>query len=114
MEDIAVYKYDKGLEIELSGSLNLHNMDLLSNEFRITLEKNPEMKIFGINCINLKSIDSSGFGMLISLARQSEKNGIDFYICELNTHVTALFDMAHLDKFFRIVGLNEFRRIAQS
>jgi anti-anti-sigma factor len=77
------------------------------------LSNYPSIKIVGINCTSMESIDSSGFGMLISLSRQSEKNGISFYICELNRHVSALFDISHLDHFFHIIPIKDFRQIVQ-
>ena len=102
------------MEIEVKGSLNIHNIDTLLNEFKEMIAENPELKILGVNCQFLDSIDSSGFGMLISMSRQSEKSGITFYICELNRHVSALFDISHLDKFFKIISIEDFRRIVQS
>lgn len=113
MDKIIIHKYTKGLEIEVKGNLNIHNIDTLLNEFKDIIAENSELKVLGVNCQFLESIDSSGFGMLISLSRQSEKNGITFYICELNRHVSALFDISHLDKFFQIISIDEFRRIVQ-
>lgn len=114
MDKITINKYKNGIEIEVKGNLNIHNIDTLMNEFKDMIAENPDLKILGVNCELLESIDSSGFGMLISLARQSEKNGITFYICELNRHVSALFDISHLDKFFKIVSINNFMKIVQS
>ncbi len=108
-----IHNYKDGAEIEIIGNLNIHNIDTLLNDFKVMLEKNPELKILGINCEHLESIDSSGFGMLISLSRQSEKSGITFYVCELSKHVSALFDISHLDKFFHIISINDFRQIVQ-
>ena len=114
MDKIIIHKYKKGIEIAVQGSLNIHNIDSLLNAFKDLITENPDLKILGVNCQSLDSIDSSGFGMLISMSRQSEKNGVTFYICELNTHVSALFDISHLDKFFSIISIEDFRRIVQS
>jgi len=113
LDKITINNYTDGTEIEISGKLNIHNIDTLLNDFNLMLETNPDLKILGINCEFLESIDSSGFGMLISLSKQSEKNGITFYICELNKHVSALFDISHLDKFFNITTIQDFRKIVQ-
>jgi anti-anti-sigma factor len=113
LDKITINKYNNGTEIEVKGNLNIHNIDTLLNEFKDMIAENPDLKNLGVNCEFLESIDSSGFGMLISLSRQSEKNGINFYICELNRHVSALFDISHLDKFFQIVSIKEFRKIVQ-
>lgn len=113
MDKITIHNYTDAAEIEINGNLNIHNIDTLLNDFHAMLEEKKDLKILGINCEALDSIDSSGFGMLISLSRQAEKNGITFYICELNKHVSALFDISHLDKFFHIVPLQDFRKIVQ-
>jgi anti-anti-sigma factor len=113
LDKFTIHKYTKGLEIEVQGSLNIHNIDTLLNDFKEIIAENPELKILGVNCQSLDSIDSSGFGMLISMSKQSDKSGITFYICELNRHVSALFDISHLDKFFNIISIEDFRRIVQ-
>ena len=113
MDKIIIHKYKKGLEIEVQGSLNIHNIDSLLNKFKDLIAENTDLKILGVNCQSLESIDSSGFGMLISMSKQSEKSGLTFYICELNRHVSALFDISHLDKFFKIIPVDDFRRIVQ-
>lgn len=114
MDKITIHSYKNGKEIVISGNLNIHNIDTLQNDFSELIEKNPDIRLVGVNCEALESIDSSGFGMLISLSRQCEKNKITFYVCELNTHVSALFDISHLDKFFRIISIEEFRKAAQN
>ena len=113
MDKITIHQHANGTEIEIIGNLNIHNIDTLLNDFKVMLEQKPEIKTLGINCGSLESIDSSGFGMLISLSRQAEKSGITFYICELNKHVSALFDISHLDKFFHILSIQDFREIVQ-
>jgi len=113
LDNITIHNYKDGAEIEITGNLNIHNIDTLLNDFKAMLDKNPDLKVLGINCQALDSIDSSGFGMLISLSRQSEKSGITFYICELNKHVSALFDISHLDNFFHIISIQDFRQIVQ-
>ncbi len=114
MDKISIHNYKDGAEIEITGNLNIHNIDTLLNDFKNMLEKNPSLKILGINCGSLESIDSSGFGMLISISRQAEKSGITFYVCELSRHVSALFDISHLDKFFQIISIQDFRKIVQN
>lgn len=113
MDKITIHRFKDGAEIEIIGNLNIHNIDNLLNDFKALLEENPDYKIVGINCESMESIDSSGFGMLISLSRHAEKAGITFYICELNKHVSALFDISHLDKFFHIINIQDFRKIVQ-
>lgn len=114
MNKITIVKYKDAAEIQIAGTLNINNIDNVLNDYNSMHDSFPELKILGVNCELMEGIDSSGFGMLISLSRQSEKNGVAFYVCELNKNVSALFDISHLDKFFNIIPLEDFRKIVRN
>ncbi|MFA5519098.1 MAG: STAS domain-containing protein [Spirochaetota bacterium] len=107
MNKIIIKENSKIVEIEIKGDLNIHNIDSVLNDYKHLLTKNPV--IIGINCENLKSVDSSGLGALISMAKLAEKDNIDFYVCELNKKVSTLFDISNLNRYFQIISLNEFK-----
>jgi anti-sigma B factor antagonist len=112
MNKIIVKENNNIIEITIKGDLNIHNIDPMLNDYKHLLTKNP--LIIGINCENLDSVDSSGLGALISMAKLAEKDNIDFYICELNKKVSTLFDISNLNKYFQVISLNEFRRICET
>jgi anti-anti-sigma factor len=110
MNRIIIKENNSIIEVIINGDLNIHNIDPMLNDYRLLMTKNP--KIIGINCTDLSSVDSSGLGALISMARLAEKDNIDFYICELNKKVSTLFDISNLNKYFQIITMDEFKRIS--
>ncbi len=110
MNRIIIKENNRIIEVIVKGDLNIHNIDPMLNDYKRLITNNPE--IIGINCTDLSSVDSSGLGALISMAKIAEKDNIDFYICELNKKVSTLFDISNLNKYFQIITLDEFRRIS--
>ncbi len=110
MNRIIIKENDSIIEVIIKGDLNIHNIDPMLNDYRHLMTRNPE--IIGVNCTDLSSVDSSGLGALISMAKLAEKDNIDFYICELNKKVSTLFDISNLNKYFKIISMAEFRRIS--
>ncbi len=113
MDKITIQHYTDSVEIIIKGNLNIHNTDKLLNEFRIITTDGTPYRLFGINCENLDSIDSSGLGALISMAKQAEGMNAEFYVCDINKRVSTLFDISHLNKYFQIIPSAEFKRIVQ-
>lgn len=113
LDKITIQHYTDSVEIIIKGDLNIHNTDKLLNEFKALMTDGTEYKIFGINCANLDSIDSSGLGALISMAKRAEEINAEFYVCDINKKVLTLFDISHLNKYFQIIPLTEFRKIVQ-
>lgn len=110
MNRITLKENNSIIEIIIKGDLNIHNIDPMLNDYRKLITNNPKM--VGVNCEDLSSVDSSGLGALISMARIAEKDNIQFYICELNKKVSTLFDISNLNKYFQIISLSEFRKIS--
>lgn len=113
MEKITILKENGLTEIIINGNLNIHNIDILEVRFRDIITESGTTKTIAVNCQNLDSIDSSGLGMLISLSKKAEKNDITFYLCGLNQRVSTLFDISNLDRYFKILTMDEFRQIAR-
>ena len=108
-----IVKENRGIiEITIKGDLNIHNIDSMLNDYKHLLTKDPV--IIGINCENLGSIDSSGLGALIGMAKLAEKDNIDFYICELSKKVSTLFDISNLNKYFQVIPLIEFKTMCET
>ncbi len=112
MEKITLNKGKNFTEIIINGNLNIHSIDQFNVSFRDIISSGTETKTIVINCGKINSIDSSGLGMLISFSKQAEKNGIAFYLYELNKRASTLFDISNLDKYFRIISKDEFIDIA--
>lgn len=110
MEKITIRKDNGYTEIIINGNLNIHSIDLLEAQFRDVISGNNTARAIAVNCEKLESIDSSGLGMLISLSKQADKNGIQFYLCGLSRRVSTLFDISNLDRYFNIMSMDEFRK----
>jgi len=113
LDKITIQHYEDSVEITIKGNLNIHNTDKLLNEFKALTTDGTAYRIFGINCEGLDSIDSSGLGALISMAKHAEGMNAEFYVCDINKRVSTLFDISHLNKYFQIIPAAEFRRIVQ-
>lgn len=113
MDKIIIQHYEDSVEIIIKGNLNIHTTDKLLNEFRVLAADGTPYRIFGVNCENLDSIDSSGLGALISMAKQAEGMNAEFYVFDINKRVSTLFDISHLNRYFQIIPAEEFRRIVQ-
>ena len=113
MDKITIQHYDDSVEITIKGNLNINTTDKLLSEFKVLATDGTPYRIFGINCENLDSIDSSGLGALISMAKQAEVMNAEFYVCDINKRVSTLFDISHLNRYFQIISTAEFRRIVQ-
>ena len=113
MDKITVHHYSDAVEIIIKGNLNIHNTDRLLNEFSMLTSDGTACKLFGINCENLESIDSSGLGALISMAKQAETMKAEFFVCDISKKISTLFDISHLNRYFQVIPLDEFRKIVQ-
>jgi len=113
LDKITIQHYTDSVEIIIKGNLNIHNTDKLLNEFKVLMTDGTKYRIFGINCESLDSIDSSGLGALISMAKHAEEINAEFYVCDINKRVSTLFDISHLNKYFQIIPSTEFRKIVQ-
>jgi anti-sigma B factor antagonist len=61
-------------------------------------------------CSKLEFIDSSGIGSLILLMNTSRNMNIDLILYDMQDAITRVFKTAFLDKFFRILPLEEIRK----
>lgn len=112
MNKIIIKENNKIVEITIKGDLNIHNIDPMLTDYKHLLTKDPV--IIGVNCENLESVDSSGLGALISMAKLAEKDNIDFYVCEINKKVSTLFDISNLNKYFQIISFAEFKTMCET
>jgi anti-sigma B factor antagonist len=67
------------------------------------------MKVILLCCTKLEFIDSSGIGSLILLMNTSRNMNIDLVVYDLQDSITRVFKTAFLDKFFRVLALEDVR-----
>jgi anti-sigma B factor antagonist len=67
------------------------------------------MKTILICCSKLEFIDSSGIGSLILLMNTSRNLNIELVVYDMQDAITRVFKTAFLDKFFRMLTLEDAR-----
>lgn len=88
-------------EVKLNGEIDIYNAPELKELLLDLIEKKQGSII--IDCKNLKYIDSTGLGALISvLKRVKEYNG-NIEIVNLKPYINKIFTITGLDKVF-IIG----------
>ena len=68
------------------------------------------MKAILLCCTKLEFIDSSGIGSLILLMNTSRNLNIDLIVYDMQDAITKVFKTAFLDKFFRMLTLEDVRK----
>ncbi len=86
--------------------------DSLKEEINKVLVNNNTGLI--INLENIEYVDSSGFGMFLSIMKTAKNNGGEIKICNVKESVMDLFKLLHLHNVFEIYnsveeGVNSFK-----
>jgi anti-sigma B factor antagonist len=68
------------------------------------------MKAILLCCSKLEFIDSSGIGSLILLMNTARNLNIDLVLYDMQDAIMKVFKTAFLDKFFRILPLDDVRK----
>lgn len=103
MSDIAAFTTkDFTLQININGEIDNFNVNSLENIIREQLEKSCATNII-LDLKNIKFIDSSFIGMLISLNKYIKSYESRFSIINVSNHVNRILEIAAIDKIIKIV-----------
>lgn len=91
---------DNFWNISLSGEIDIYNAPELKSSLLGLLEQN--MGSIRMDCQDLKYIDSTGLGVLISALRHVKDNNGDIVIKNLKPYIYKIFTITGLDKVFTI------------
>jgi len=91
---------DKSWNISLSGEIDIYNAPELKSNLLGLLEQNKGD--IRIDCVDLKYIDSTGLGVLISALRHVKDYDGDIIIRNLKPYIQKIFAITGLDKVFTI------------
>ncbi len=87
--------------LSLTGEIDIYNApDLKASLISLIEEKKGNMVI---DCSQLKYIDSTGLGVLISALRRVKDYDGGITICHLKPYIQKIFALTGLDKIFTIV-----------
>lgn len=88
------------VSVFLSGqALDASNVQRFRNETSSLFENE---KYFVLVLRDLKFVDSSGIGALLSCLRKAHSNGGDVKLAELPANVLSLFELVRMDRLFEV------------
>ena len=87
-------------EVQFYGEVDIYNADSLKSELNSLLEEKKADII--IDCTNLKYIDSTGLGVLISALKKVREAEKQIRITNLKPYIAKIFTLTGLDKIFFI------------
>lgn len=90
----------QGWEVNLYGEVDIYNADSLKTELQSLIAEKPADIV--IDCTNLKYIDSTGLGVLVSALKTVKEQGKSISITNLKQHIAKIFTLTGLDKIFVI------------
>ncbi len=104
MEIKTVEPSDKTVILEMTGRLNIEEVNFFESEYDkfITWKRYIALDMGGINYI-----DSSGIGALIKAMNMAKNINAELLLLELKPTVMNVFKLAYLDKFFTIIDRKE-------
>ncbi len=96
-------KFDEGTgkwNVQLYGEVDIYNADSLKSEVHSLIDEKAADIV--LDCTNLKYIDSTGLGVLVSTLKKVKQAGKSIQIINLKPYINKIFTLTGLDKIFVI------------
>lgn len=87
-------------EVNLYGEVDIYNADGLKSQLNSLIDEKKADII--LDCTNLKYIDSTGLGVLVSALKKVKEAGKQISIINLKPYIAKIFTLTGLDKVFVI------------
>ena len=71
-----------------------------------TVLKKPD--VIGVDCGNLRFIDSSAIGTLVKFYNISLSHNIEMYLFDLNSPLTRILDITKISKLISVISKDDF------
>jgi anti-anti-sigma factor len=95
--------------LPLSGVIDGARGDELRREVRDIMTNGSDIVLIDLQ--EVKFIDSSGLGALVSAMKVVRNSGGKLYVCSMNDQVKMLFELTKMDRIFqKFVDREEFNR----
>ena len=107
MIDIDVEEHGDLSIIFINGEFYIESVEFAERIWNEQVAKKP--RVIGINCKNIKFIDSSAIGILVKFLNNAMKLKIDLVFYDLSETVMSVFKAAKLGNFFKIMDKSEFQ-----
>jgi anti-sigma B factor antagonist len=83
------------------GDVDMSRAPSFREHVRVAQHAKPERLVIDMG--EVEYMDSSGLATLVEAMRNAKGLGVDMVLCGLNPRVMAVFEIARLHQFFRIV-----------
>jgi len=87
-------------DVNLYGEVDIYNADSLKTELHALIEQRKADIV--LNCTNLKYIDSTGLGVLVSALKKVKEAERAISIINLKPYIAKIFTLTGLDRIFVI------------
>ena len=85
-------------------TLDAGNVKVMKDDLAVVLQPGAKL-VFDLS--QLRFVDSSGLGLLLSSLRQVHNTGGDLRLCGMNKAVRALFELVRMHRVFEIFATRE-------
>ena len=104
--EIENQKKDKIVIVSISGNIVLEETARLKDEIELFIEESSVEGII-IDCKNVKFIDSSGLGLIVSIFKTLKKMNKNFALTALSEQAMEIFVLTKLNKILTIAESTE-------
>ncbi|OHD68999.1 MAG: hypothetical protein A2W19_08695 [Spirochaetes bacterium RBG_16_49_21] len=109
MVSITCEEHDGVIVMSVDGEFFLDSIDYAEEMWKKQVAKRP--KVIGINCKNIKFVDSSAIGILVKFLHSAMRAHIEMIIYDLSGTILNVFKTAKLGNFFNIMNGKQFEKI---
>ena len=106
MVEITVSDHNEVIVIAFNGEFYLESVAYAEEIWNEQVSKRPS--VVGLDCSNIRYIDSSAIGVLVKFLNSSVKEKISLIFFDLSEAVVTVFHTAKLDDFFTTMTRREF------
>ncbi len=87
-------------EVNLYGEVDIYNAESLKSELHALIDEKKADIV--LDCANLKYIDSTGLGVLVSALKKVKEAEKQISIINLKPYIAKIFTLTGMDKIFTI------------
>jgi len=108
MITITYDEHGDAIVFNIAGEFFIESVEFAEKIWGQIIQKKP--RVIGINCRDIKFIDSSAIGVLVKFLNNASKQKIELVFFDLNETIMSVFKTAKLGNFFNILSKEEFQK----
>ncbi len=106
MVSVSCEEHGGVIVISITGEFYLDSIDYVEGVWNEQMAKHPH--VIGINCKNIKFVDSSAIGILVKFLHSAMRTNTEMIIFDLSDTIFNVFKTAKLGNFFKIMSGAQF------